>query len=605
MLMALIAGCGSTPEPEVIVETVEVEKTIVETVVETVEVEKTVVETVEVETEVEVEVLVTPTPVPPPIKEGGPVFIGSGGMTGKHYNPIWLTSNPQFISFPLILPALTWFDDQVQPVLDLASAVDINEDATMYTFTLPEDAVWSDGEPVTAADVEWTFMAAINPAVGQSVWARNFASIIGADAYQAGEADAIEGIEVVDDKTVTFHLSAPNASFMYGTYLGILPSHILADTSWEEMEQHPYMDAPTVTSGPYDFVEFVPEQYIHLAKKADYWGKEVTIDEVYVKMFESTATQLAQLEAGELDLALVPPDEMERFGFVEHVDVLEAQGIGYYVTHIDFRNADQIAQLNLPTEEGGKGYSISKEPKPYLQDKRFRQALAYAIDNDAIMQVVASGYATPIYSSIFGPDWAVNPDLQTYAQDVEMAKSLMGEVGVTFDDNGTALWDGAQIQLVYLSNTSEEARKLGEVLQQQLGEVGIRLDIKLVTSSAFIMAAINGEGDLIRNAGGRFGADPSVTTLYYTCKAGWSELVIGFCVPEFDDLMAQGVATSDPDARQQTYWAASAILNDELPSLFYYTPSVFFGVNKGLKGLAPSADPGYVTWNIENWYLEK
>ena len=104
--------------------------------------------------------------------------------------------------------------------------------------------------------------------------------------------------------------------------------------------------------------------------------------------------------------------------------------------------------------------------------------------------------------------------------------------------------------LVYLSNTSEEARKLGEVLQQQLGEVGIRLDIKLVTSSAFITAAINGEGDLIRNAGGRFGADPSVTSLYYTCKAGWSELVIGYCNPEFDDLMAQGVAVSDPDARQ-------------------------------------------------------
>ncbi|NIV38680.1 MAG: hypothetical protein GWN58_57460, partial [Anaerolineae bacterium] len=53
----------------------------------------------------------------------------------------------------------------------------------------------------------------------------------------------------------------PNASFMYGTYLGILPSHILADTAWEELEQHEYMDAPTVTSGPYDFVEFVPEQY--------------------------------------------------------------------------------------------------------------------------------------------------------------------------------------------------------------------------------------------------------------------------------------------------------------------------------------------------------
>ena len=160
------------------------------------------------------------------------------------------------------------------------ATVDVNEDATVYTFTLPEDAVWSDGEPITAEDVAWTYKAAIHPAVGQSVWARNFASIVGADEFQAGEAEEIEGIEVVDDKTITFHLKEPNASFMYGTYLGILPSHVLADTPWEELEMHPYMDAPTVTSGPYDFVEFVPEQYIHLKKKDGYWGKEVTIDEV-------------------------------------------------------------------------------------------------------------------------------------------------------------------------------------------------------------------------------------------------------------------------------------------------------------------------------------
>jgi peptide/nickel transport system substrate-binding protein len=607
LLVAMLVGCGGTPETVVVKETVVVRETVApEVVKETVVVQETVQVEVEKVVQEVVEVEVTPTPMPPPIKEGGPVFIGSGGMTGKHYNPIWMTSNPQFISFPLILPALTWFDDQVQPVLDLAENVEINEDATMYTFTLPADAVWSDGEPITAEDVAWTYKASIHPAVGQSVWARNFTSIIGADEWQAGEADDIEGIEIVDDKTITFQLKEPNASFMYGTYLGILPSHILADTPWEELEMNPYMDAPTVTSGPYDFVEFVPEQYIHMVKKDDYWGKEVTIDEVYVVLFESTATQLAQLEAGELDLAQVPPDERERFEFVEHVDTLAAKGIGYYVTHLDFRNEDQIAQLNLPAEEGGKGYSIVKEPKPYLQDKRFRQALAYAIDTDAIIQVVAGGQATPIYSSIFGPDWAVNPELETYDQDVDKAKALMEEVGVTFDEeNGTALWEGEPILLVYLSNTSEEARKLGEVLQQQLGEVGIRMDIKLVTSSAFIMAAINGEGDIIRNAGGRFGADPSVTTLYYTCKAGWAELVIGYCNPEFDELMAQGVAVSDPDARQEIYWQASALLNDELPSLFYYTPNVFFGVNKGLKGLAPSADPGYVTWNIEDWYLEK
>jgi len=595
ILLVLVAGCGSVLEPEVVVETVVVEKTIVETVV------ATVVETVEVEKQVKV--LVTPTPVPAPIKKEGPVVIGASAMTGEHFNPIWLVSSPQFLSFPLILPALTWFDDQAQPVLDLASGVEVNDDATFYTFTLPEDAVWSDGEPLTAADVEWTVMAALHPAVGGSVWVQNLGGIIGATEYHAGVVDTIEGIEAVDDRTITFHLNDPDASFMHRTYLGILPSHILADTPWEELEQHPYIDAPTVTSGPYDLAEFLPDQHIHLVKKEDYWGKEVALDELYIKLLDSTDEQLDQLEAGELDLAPVPAGELERFASSRHVDILEARGIGYYVTHIDYRTEEQIAQLNLPIEEDGKGYSITKEPKPYLQDRRFRQALAYAIDNDEVIKVVAGGHATPIHSAIFGPDWAVNPDLETYAQDVEMARSLMADVGVTFAEDGTALWDGAPIQLIYLAETGQDSLDLGELLQLQLRDAGIRLDIKMVPSNAFVLAAVNGDGDLIRSTGGRLGANPDVSSHYYTCTAGWAELVIGFCSPEFDELMAQAAAVSDFEVRQQAYWQASAILNDELPSVFYYTPSVFYGVNKGLKGLAPSADPFYLTWNIGDWYL--
>ena len=64
------------------------------------------------------------------------------------------------------------------------------------------------------------------------------------------------------------------------------------------------------------------------------------------------------------------------------------------------------------------------------------------------------------------------------------------------------------------------------------------------------------------------------------------------------------MTVSDPSARQEIYWEASAMLNEDLPSLFYFTANRFFGVNKGLKGLSPSADPGYVTWNITDWYFD-
>ena len=539
------------------------------------------------------------------------LFIGTNGMTGKHYNPIWMTSNPQFLTFPLILPALTWFDDSVQPVADLASEIEVNEDATVWTFHLPEDAVWSDGEPLTADDVYFTYKLAVNPNIGQSVWANNFSAVIGVAEYQDGEAEEIAGIVVVDEHTVTFELSAPTATFLNNTYLGILPEHVLGGMSVEEIEQSDYVDAPTVTSGPYDFLEYVEGQYIHLSKKADYWGKEVQIDEIFVELFEENATILAQLEAGELDIATIPADEVERFQALPNIDVMPVSGIGYTVAHIDARTQEQIDLMNLPTDDGGKGGNvmngkpIESEIKPYLQEVPFRQALAYAIDANAVMAVLVDGQATPIYSPIFGPEWAVNPDLNTYDRDLDKAKELMAEAGVTFDDAGTALWEDEQITLVFLASTSETARQLGEMLQQQLGEVGIRVDIKLVTSSAFLVAAIGGEGDLVLNTGGRFGAEPSTSSLYYTCAAGWAELVMGYCNPEFDQLMVDGVATSDIDERQAIYFEASAILNEELPSLFFMSQDSFVGLNPSLTGVKPSADTGYMTWNIEEWSISE
>ncbi len=543
------------------------------------------------------------------MEAGSTVFIGTNGMTGKHYNPLWLTSNPQFLTFPLILPALTWFDNNVQPIPDLATDIDVSEDATVYTFYLPEDAVWSDGEPLTADDVYFTYKLAVTPDLGQSVWSTNYATVKGVAEFRAGEAEEIEGIQVVDDHTVVFELTAPNAAFLFNTYLGILPEHILGSLSVEELELSDYVDAPTVTSGPYDFIEFVEDQYIQFEKKADYWGKQVQIDEIFVEMFESNATLLAQLEAGEIDIASIAAEEVARFSQLDNLSVLSVDGIGYLVAHVDARSQEDIDKMNLPSDQGGKGgNAISGEPierviKPYMQEVSFRQALAYAIDSNAIINVLADGEAKPIYSPIFGPEWAVNPDLNTYDRDLDTAKSMMEEAGVTFSENGTAMYDDEAIVLVFLSSSSEQARRLGELLQQQLGEVGIRVDIKLVTSSAFIGAAIAGEGDLILNGGGRFGADPSVSSQYYTCAAGWAELVMGYCNPAFDELMAAGVETSVIEDRQAIYWEASQILNTELPSLFFMSSNAFFGASNNLSGVDPSVDPGYLTWNIEEWTI--
>lgn len=585
VMLALAIACTPVPTPTPVRETVVVKETV------------TVKETVAV--------LVTPTPTAQPIKRSGGIVIGAGGLTAKHYNPIWLNSAPQFLTFPLILPALTWFDDKAQPMLDLATKVEATSNATAYTFTLPRNAAWSDGAPLTTKDVAFTYKLALDPGINSSLWATNLASIKGALEYQRGGTKDIEGIKIVDDQVIRFELRESNGTFLFNTYLGILPSHILGKGDLREIEKQAYIDAPMVTAGPYDLVKYELGQSIQLRKKSNYWGKPVNVDEITVRMFDSNAAVLAALEAGDVHLAAVPLEEAARLRKIPYLDVPAAKGTSIFSLYVDARSKDQIAGLNKPKDQGGRGYAIARVPKPYLADKRFRQALSYALDRKAIMQAAVDGEGTPIYSPMIGPDWAINPNLNKYAPSLDRARALLREVGITFDPQGIALFENRPLTLVYLASTSEDARKLGEVIQNQLLRIGIRVDIKLVPYEVFQQAAIDGEGDLIRSVGARLGTDPSVSALYYTCKAGWSELVLGYCNARFDDLMSKGNVVSRNEDRQKSYWEASAILNDELPGIFLFAPNVFVGVNKGLSGIKPVADPNYLTWNVQDWTVLK
>lgn len=545
----------------------------------------------------------SPTPTVPPMKRPGVLVIGSSAMTAKHLIPIWLTSTPQFLAMPLILPALTWFDDKAQPILDLATKVDVNTDATSFTFTLPKNAVWSDGTPLTAKDVAFTYKLALDPSIASGLWRVNLSSINGAVEYQKGTAKDVVGIKVVNDQTIRFDLKEPNATFLFDTYLGILPSQVLGKVDPKDIEKQSYVDAPTVTSGPYDFVKYEPGQYIQLKKKANYWGKTVSVDDVYLRLFDQSSDMLAALDVGDINVAPISLDRAAWFRNKTNLDVLTTRGINYAVLNIDARTTDQIAILSKSKDQGGAGLPISKTPKPYLADKRFRQALALAIDEKSAIQTLAYSEASPIYSAISAPDWAVSPNLTKYDFDLDKAKSLLNATGVVSYSQGIATYNHSPITLTYLAPIDNDSQKLGDFLRLQLSKLGIGVDIKLVASSDFLLSAISGQGDLIRGVSNRLGSDPSVSAQFYACKAGWANLVMGYCNPHLDDLQSRGLASYKTDDRKKIYPEASMILNDELPGIFLYAPNVLIGVKKGTLGVKPSADPNYITWNIQDWIV--
>jgi len=331
-------------------------------------------------------------------QEDDTIVIGAPTTTAFRNNPLWATSTADFYVFPLILPGLTWFDDQMRPILALAEDVTISEDGLIYTFTLPEDATWSDGEPITAADVKFTWELKSHPALlalPQPPAARGDITLVaGVDAYSKGEADEISGIQVIDDRTVSFTLNSPNFLFLGNATLGILPKHILGDVDPAEIVDHPYVQMPSVTSGPYLLTEYERDNFWRLSARPDYWGTPANIPNVIVRVFADSQAQLAAMEAGEIDVTAIPASEVERFEALDGINVVSRSGLGYYVLHFN------ISEPRVTEGCTAQAVAEAYTGRPPLDNVRVRQAISFAIDRDEIIDVIANGQGTRIFLSL-------------------------------------------------------------------------------------------------------------------------------------------------------------------------------------------------------------
>ncbi|MGC9334751.1 MAG: ABC transporter substrate-binding protein, partial [Anaerolineae bacterium] len=302
MLLAGLAACGPTPEPQV------VEKTVIETVI--VEgtpqvVEKVVTEVVEVEKEVEKVVTATPEPVSKVI---------TFAWTQEPDSMNWLYSNMWFASIlQQIFHCWAWqWDDQNQIYPYLLTEIPsmdnggVSEDGLVITMDLRDDIVWSDGTPITADDFAFTYQMIMDP--------NN--TVVSQYPY-----DQLVSVEAADERTVVMTFAEPFSPWMAWFWRGVLPKHIIEPVFEAEgtMDEAEWNRAPTVGCGPYDFAEWESGSYQRFVKNPNYWGEAAKIDEIYLQFVPDDASQTAALIAGDADLGTFPP--------LSDVPILQAGGL--------------------------------------------------------------------------------------------------------------------------------------------------------------------------------------------------------------------------------------------------------------------------------------
>lgn len=354
----------------------------------------------------------------------------------------------------------------MEVVPDLAEAWEVSDDGLIYTFTLHQGVQWQDGEPFGPEDVTFTFELIAHPEY-PGVLVPSLAVIEGAQAYKDGEAEEISGLLVLDETQVQFTLTEPSALFLATAAIQkILPRHILADAAPAEVDRHPFARQPIYT-GPFMVETWTPDESLTFTAFTDSFVGRPKLDSLVIRVIPDPASAIAEVQAGEVQLTDVPPDQFNSFIDDEAFRPMELAGLlGWFL------------QFDLVTT-------------PLFSDPRVRQAMYHAIDRQGIIEALFQGRAEERISMASPLSWIFNPNVPRFEFDVERANALLDEAGWMLGDDGVRTKDGDRIEftLMTISRTNEWAL----AIQPFLADVGIRYEIEQVEFATWISRMVVGE----------------------------------------------------------------------------------------------------------------
>ena len=491
--------------------------------------------------------------------------------TNVDLNPVGVRTLDSFwldscIYDPLVVLSPSW--NEVEPAL--AESYEVSDDGLVYTFHLRQGVSWHDGETFTADDVLFTYHTILTQALG-STWAADLMIISGAQEYFDGTAETITGIEAVDDYTVTFTLLRPNAPFVTAilTLHTMIPEHVWSGMTPEDLAKPVTWDTGHIGTGPFQFVQYQPDQFIELTRYDNAWRGAPLLDRIlFVHVGTTPEAIAAALEAGDIDYAgSLPAAEFDRL--------------------------DGLGTLNMTANPVYNVRFLSiNSSKPGLNDKRVRQAFAYAFDKAGIVEAIISRGGTTANTITVSETWA-NPNVPVYDYDPEMAKSLLAEAG----------WDPDQEVVISLYYTDQAHADAVATIQQMFTEAGIKASV-LSLDPAAIQSYYYTDAEFdIMLAGYGYAPDFDAFARHFTTDGFYpqGQNAGKFSNARVDELFETGRQAVALEDRQAAYNEIQEILVDELPWIPFYHLNLVAGMNKRVvdgEGIVNVWNRPY-NWNIE------
>ena len=503
------------------------------------------------------------------------------------FHPLLATKTTDQDVNKIIFPSLLQANESGELVPYLAKSYEVSEDGLTLTFHLQENAVWHDGEPVTAEDVAYTIECIIDPNFTGTAY-NKVSTIVGAEAYHNGEADSVEGIKVIDEHTIEFTLNSTYAPALNSiSSRDILPKHIWESIPVGEHENQVELMKSPVGCGPYKVTEYVEGQYVSLVANEDYWEGAPKTQNLIIKVV-TVDSILAEFNNGTIDVVSVRD--------LTGDDKATLADMGYEITNFA-NNIYRYIGVNLR--------------KPIFQDKALREALYYAIDREGIVANLLEGNGSVINSPFLPASWAKEDAsrMEIRGYDIEKAKSILADAGYADSDGDGVLEapDGTKLSFTYkIPTDSALTEQVALVVQQGWKDIGVQVEIQSFEYSELAQIAIFNHDFDFYTLNCQFGDDPDIFAWWHSSAAHDEEGVPsfnfdGYKSDECDDLITKALATNDQAERTELYNEAARVINEDAPMIFLYCQDNSYAYPAGMEGFAPYTFN--VVYNVNNWTI--
>ena len=455
----------------------------------------------------------------------------------------------------------------------LAESWEVSDDGLQYTFHLRQGVKFHTTKEFTpnrdfnADDVLFSF---------NRQWDKNhpYHQVSGGTyEYFNGMSmpDLIQSIEKLDDYTVRFNLTRPEAPFIAN--MGMDFASILSAEYADQLQQAGRMeqiDLNPVGTGPFQLVVYQKDAIIRFQAHPDYWNGKAPLDNLVFAITPDASVRYAKLKAGECHVMPYPnPADLEAMKNDADINLLQQEG------------------LNV----GYLAFNVEKKP---FDDKRVRQALNMAINKDAIIDAVFQGAGKVAKNPIPPTIWSYNDDVKDYPYDPTQAQALLAEAGYP-DGFKTDIW-AMPVQRPYNPN----ARRMAEIIQADFAKVGVQAEIVSFEWGEYLSRSKDGEHQTVLLGWTGDNGDPdNFLAVLLGCDGVGGSNRARWCYQPFEDLIQKAKIVSDKAERTEFYKEAQVVFKEEAPWVTIAHSVVFKPVRKEVKDFRIDPFGGHVFYGVD------